>query len=261
MYRIIMMLFALMCAIPAFAQESLTADEVAHKVSAAMYYPGNDGVATVNMTIHQRFGSVRTREFVLVRRDVADNGDQNFLLIFKQPADVRDMGYLVNKHVDKDDQRWLYLPSLRNTRRIAPSDKRSSFASSHYYYEDVSGRHPSLDTHELVGQDASTYTLKSRPKDAGEVEFAYYTSIIDKATFLPKRVEYFDKAGKLIRSIVADKVETVQGFPTVVQSTVHDHLDDASTVLRFTKLRYNVDLPDHIFSTRSLANPPSGIFR
>jgi len=58
---------------------------------------------------------------VILRRDVADGGDQKFYVYFLEPADVRKMVYMVWKHTDRDDDRWLYLPALDLVKRIAAS--------------------------------------------------------------------------------------------------------------------------------------------
>ena len=47
------------------------------------------------------------------------------LMIFQAPADVRNMGMLSVDYDDakKDDDQYLYLPSLKKTTRISSGDK------------------------------------------------------------------------------------------------------------------------------------------
>ena len=88
---------------------------------------------------------------VILRRDVGEDlGDQQFYVYFKAPADVSETTFLVWKHPQAEDDRWLYLPALDLVRRIAASDERTSFVGSHFFYEDVSGRSPLEDEHELI---------------------------------------------------------------------------------------------------------------
>jgi outer membrane lipoprotein-sorting protein len=88
------------------------------------------------------------------------------------------------------------------------------------------------------------------------VEFSYYTVRIDKDTFLPRRAEYYDRNGKLYRTVEATKVETIQGFPTVTESTVKDLNTGSTTVNRFSNIEYNIGLQDNIFTERFLRRPP-----
>ena len=74
---------------------------------------------------------------------------------------------MVWKHLDKDDDRWLYLPALDVQKRIAATDKRTSFVGSHFFYEDVSGRRLSDDRHELVEVTDTYYVMKNTPKEPG----------------------------------------------------------------------------------------------
>src|SRR6056297_3027565 len=112
------------------------------------------------MLITDSQGRRQLRQFTVLRRDVAEGGDQEFLVVFSRPSDVRGTVYLVEKHVDRDDDRWLYLPGLDLVKRISAGDKRTSFVGSHYFYEDVSGRLPSADRHELVETTDEHYVLR-----------------------------------------------------------------------------------------------------
>jgi len=130
--------FVLVLSIPAFAQEKAkpaaettqvpSVDEIVNKANLMAYYQGNDGKAKVKMTITDKKGRTRNREFIILRKDIKDGGDQKYYVYFLKPADVRKMVFMVHKHTDikKDDDRWLYLPGLDLVKRIAAGDKRTN---------------------------------------------------------------------------------------------------------------------------------------
>ena len=236
-------------------------DEIVNKANLAAYYQGRDGSAHVTMAITDARGGTRTREFVILRRDDRDGGDQKFYVYFSRPADVRKMVYLVWKHVDKDDDRWLFLPALNLVKRIAPGDKRTSFAGSHFLYEDVSGRSVNDDTHELAEATDQHFVLKNVPKDPKSVEFASYRIWIDRKTYMPMKAEYLDSGGKLYRVVEALEVKEIQGFPTVTKSRVRDLRTGGHTVSEFAKVRYDIKIPDSIFTERYLRRAPRGWVR
>lgn len=188
--------------VPALA-EMLDADAIVNKANLAAYYAGNDGRAKVTMTITDKQGRERKREFVILRKDKQDGGEQSFFVYFKKPSDVRKMVFMVHKHVDRDDDRWLYLPALDLVKRIAASDKRTSFVGSNYLYEDVSGRSINADSHELVETTDQFFIIKNTPKDQENVEFSSYTAWIDKNNFLPMKTVYLDKNNKEYRIVEA----------------------------------------------------------
>jgi outer membrane lipoprotein-sorting protein len=242
---------------PGTEKKELTVDEIVRKANLAAYYQGADGRSNVKMTIKDAGGTVREREFTVLRKNVTEGGDQKFFVHFHQPSDVRRMTYLVWKHVgDQDDDRWLYMPALDLVKRIAAGDKRTSFAGSHFLYEDVSGRDINDDTHTLAETTDKHYVLKNVPKDPQSVEFASYTVWIDRTTFLPMKAEYVNDQGKVYRVVEALEVKTIDGFPTVVRSVARDVLGGGETVSEFSDIRYNIDLKDDVFEERSLRRPP-----
>jgi hypothetical protein len=251
---IALLLCTLLSPVPGFAQ--LDVDQIVDKANMAAYYAGNDGKADVSMTITDSQGRTRIREFTILRTDLEDGGAQKFYVYFNKPEDVRNMVYMVWKHLDKDDDRWLYLPALDLVRRIAATDKRSSFVGSDFLYEDISGRNTSDDTHQLVEATDKYYKLKSIPKDEKSVEFSYYYIWISKDNFLPFKAEYFNKQGKPQRIVESLKVETVAGHPTVTKSRVTNLESGGSTVSVFSDISYDRGITDDIFTERFLRRPP-----
>ena len=235
-------------------------DEIVNKANIASYYQGSDGKAKVKMTITDIRGLERNREFIILRKNTEQGGDQKYFVYFQRPADVRGMVFMVHKYVDddKDDDRWLYMPGLDLVRRIASGDKRTSFVGSDYLYEDVSGRSLTEDTHELIETTDKYYLVKNTPKNPDNVEFSYYNVYIDRENFMPYKMEYFKTAGgeeKLYRSIEAKEIEEIDGYPTVVKSLVKNIETESETFMEFSDISYDIDLKD-IFTERYLRRPP-----
>lgn len=242
---------------------AMSVDEIVSKSNHTAYYQGPDGKATVMMEIIDTQGRKRTRDFTILRKDVDDTNDteQKFYVYFHRPADVNKTAFLVWKHTNKDDDRWLYLPALDLVKRIAASDERTSFVGSHFFYEDVSGRTPSEDTHELLEETDNYYVLKSTPKQKDKVEFAYYKNWIHKATFIPVKTEFYDKNDTAYRTYEAVKVDTIDGFPTVTESKMTDNTIGGFTRMHYSKVEYNIDVPEDIFSERYLRAAPRKYLR
>ena len=179
------------------AAEKPDVQTIVNKANIVAYYQGDDGKASVKMTITNKQGQERTREFNILRKDVKDGGDQKYFVYFERPADVRKMVYMVDKHTEKgrDDDRWLYMPALDLVKRIAASDKRTSFVGSDFVYEDISGRNLDEDTHELIETTEKLFVVKNVPKEPDSVEFSYYDVSIDRKTFVPVKIDFYDMNG------------------------------------------------------------------
>lgn len=253
----------LMAFTPTVSAHAASVDEIVKKANHAAYYQGKDGRAKVHMTIKDKQGRERTRDFVILRKDIEDasDGKQKFYVYFKRPADVNKTAFMVWKNVGGDDDRWLYLPALDLVKRIAASDERTSFVGSHFFYEDVSGRNPSEDNHKLVEETSNYYVLESKPKKSSAVEFKSYKSWIHKTTFIPIKVEFKDKGGKVYRVIEATKVDTISGHPTVTESKVRDDRIGGTTTMKYTDVKYNSGVPEDIFTERYLRTPPRAQLR
>ncbi len=261
MKRILLFAFVLLI-FPSMAM-ALTADEIIEKSNIAYYYAADDGKATAKMYIKDARGRERYREMTILRKDIKDGGEQKYYVFFHEPADVSKMVFMVWKQIEGDDDRWLYLPAIDLVKRIATSDKRSSFAGGVFTYEDVSGRRTSDDTHTLIkeeklnGKDA--YVIKNVPKDADVVEFDYYISWIDKSTYLPIKGEYYNKKGKLFRTIEVEKTTVIDGYPTSIKGVGKNLETGLTTTIEFVDVKYNVGIKAKVFKERSLRKPPKAV--
>ncbi len=232
--------------------------DIVAKTNHAAYYQGKDGRAKVVMTIVDSRGRKRVREMTVLRRNDTSKADagQKFYVYFHEPADVAKTVFLVHKKLGAEDDRWLYLPGLDLVKRIAAADERTSFVGSDFVYEDVSGRGLDEDTHTLVKTTKSYYVLEHVPVNKDKVKFSKYTMYVHKDTYLPTKVEYFDKAGKKYRVMTVEKVEKIQGHHTVTRASIEDLSAKSKTTVEYSDVRYDLDLPDRIFTERYLRRMP-----
>ncbi|MEN8262179.1 MAG: outer membrane lipoprotein-sorting protein [Nitrospirota bacterium] len=253
--NVFLILITVLCTPAESAEEIPGVDEIVDRANKAAYYAGNDGTAKVSMTITDAQGRVRKREFIILRKDVSEGGEQKFYVYFRKPGDVRKMVFMVHKKIGADDDRWLYLPALDLVKRIAAADKRTSFVGSHFLYEDVSGRSIFEDKHLLLDANDEFFILNSVPKDPSSVEFSSYKIWIDRRSFLPRKAEYTDREGRMYRTVESLEIKDIQGHPTVIKSRVQDLLNGGNTVSVFTDVRYDIGLSD-IFTERYLRRAP-----
>ena len=239
---------------------AISGEEVMKKSQGAFLYPGKDFKARVVMKLINKDGQARVRELTLLRKNAgAALGEQKYFMYFFQPADVKDMTFMINKYPAKDDDRWMFIPAINRVKRIAAQDKRSSFVGSDFTYEDVSGRDIEDDNHviereEKVG-NRDSYVVKSTPKGA-DADFGHKVTWVDKANFLPLREEQYDKRGARYKQFTADEVADVKGFPTVVRRTMKNLQTGHRTEVAYVKTDYDLGLEDSLFSERFLRQPP-----
>lgn len=251
----------------AYASEGDITDvaQIVNRANTVAYYQGADGKAKVSMMIYDSQGRTRERKLTILRWDQPDPegkvgdeycGAQKIYAYFDRPADVNKTVFLVWKNMDRDDDRWMYLPALDLVKRISSTDKRTSFVGSNFFYEDVSGRNINDDTHELIKTTDDYYVLKNTPKDPDLVEFAYYEMWIHKKSFIVVKTDYYDKENKKYRTYEAQSVDNIQGFQTVTKSKMTDLRTKGYTVLEYSDVQYNIGISEDIFTERYLRKPP-----
>ena len=82
---------------PNLPEKITDVETIVNKANIVAYYQGEDGKTKVKMTITSKRGQKRFREFIILRKDIQDGGDQKYYVYFLKPADVRKMVFMVYK--------------------------------------------------------------------------------------------------------------------------------------------------------------------
>ena len=172
---------------------------------ATQAYQKNKGfvsqVASTELILMNAHGSQMNRKMVSKTLETATQGDK-LLIEFLWPADVKGTKLLTWSYKNKDDDQWLYLPALNDTKRILSSRKSGSFMGSEFSYEDISSNevdkytYKFIDDGQLEGRDVWIY--EQYPKDNRS---GYSKRIIwmDKQYYQPLQIHYFDKKQELLK--------------------------------------------------------------
>jgi outer membrane lipoprotein-sorting protein len=223
-----------------------------------MYYAGDDGTARVKMTITDKRGKTRERDFTILRKDFEEGGEQRYYVYFYEPNDVRRTTFMAWKNPDGDDARWIYVPALDLVKPLSANDKKSSFVGSDFAYEDVSGRHWSEDSHKFLREEEKdgykTWVIESMPKSNDY--FAKKLTWIDQASKLIVREEYYNDKGELLKVLEVMKIETVDGHPTASERRMSTPRKENNTTIIFSEIGYDQGISEDIFAERYLKSPP-----
>ena len=243
----------------ALADDNLSAEEIITRERLAFYYAGDDMRTKVLMELINKNGQKRIRELTMLRKNYKEGGNQKYFMYFYKPTDVKDTTFMVYKYPDKDDDRWLFIPSINLVKRIAANDKYSSFVGSDFTYEDVSGRKPDEDSHTLLRKEQlsgkNCFVVESIPKEP--LEYTKRLSWIDESNFLPLREEFYDKQGELYRQFEAFEIKDISGIPTATKRVMKNVKTGHRTEVAFQNIEYNLGISDDIFSERYLRRPPA----
>ncbi len=204
------------------------------------------------MTIVQG-NSTKVREIRAWTRNNADKDDDR-LMKFVAPADVRDVGFLVLG----DGAMYIYLPEFHRTRRIASSNKKDAFMSSDFSYDDLgTGEFAKSYDPNLKEEKPDAWVLELKRKPGSDKTYPRIVMTVDKAKGISVKTELFDEGGRLWKT--AEQVATsIKGFwvPTLI--TMTDHKKNSSTKLELKDVKVDQGVGDELFTERNLVRRIQG---
>jgi len=176
----------------------------------------------------------RDREGYRARIIVKKNGiDYKDYVAFLSPAAVKGTAILTWTYLnpDKEREQWLYLPSLKKSRRTAPGNDADSFMGSVFTVEEITTWKPSYETYKMTGEKKfpgykSEYDQKTyyTGDDCWVIEAYPNKKQTDrsKRTFWLRKTdgcclfqEVFDKNGKMYKTLFRS-FELIKNYPTQI---------------------------------------------
>lgn len=220
---------------------------------------GKDGSSQVVMTLKGKNKTDRVRHLSVYRLDLG-GGERWNLMRFSLPADVEDTGLLTLDHPGDDSEQWIYLPALKRVRIISSKRKGGRFVGSDFTYEDLRDREPEMDTHTIEGKEKvgglECVKLVSVPVEKSNSIYSKRESCIHLKTLTPLKVELFEKGGKKpAKRMMARKLKKIQGYWTVLESTMYDLKTGNQTRLSTEKIKFDLGIPKDLFSKQGLSDP------
>ena len=236
---------------------SVFADEAYDVVQKFSTLPRPDcSKATMLVEIRSKNGATETRE--MIEYGMNDTLTSVVFDIQKDSSSkYKGVRVLQAEKTNKEDDRWIYEPTLRNVRRIQTGERSGSFIGCEFTYNDMSIRKVDEDKHEMMNANATitvngtTYNcwqIKSVPIRKNDIEYGYRICWYDKKSYLPVQMEYYDKKDpKLkIKSFIIEKIENVKGttgksYVLRRACTITNHITGRSTRVSVKNFTFDDD--------------------
>lgn len=236
-----------------FAQ-NLSGKEIMQKVKDRP--DGDNRKSTMQMELINKRGKKRNRSVVSYSMDIGK--DKKSIMFFQSPADVKGTGFLTwdYDNLDKDDDRWLYLPAMKKTRRISgASAKKDYFMGTDFTYDDMGGRNVDEDSHKLLKTEKldgyDCWVIESKPKDPKDM-YSKKISCIRKDCLFARKVEFYDRMGSLLKTLTISDIEKIDGFWTAQKMHIINHQTNHQTILLMSETKYNIKIDENLFTVSNL---------
>ena len=242
-YLIFLLLISFAC--PAYA-EPPSGTEILERVDAN--YDAKSRISTATMVINGRRGS-RT----ITSKSWAQGTDKAFTQYLSPPREKD------TKMLKLGDELWIWSPSADRTIKIAGHMLRQSLMGSDVSYEDFmedpqlkNSYDVVLEGEEKIG-DNDCYVLMLTAKEGASPSYHKRRIWVDRDRYLPLKQELFAKSGKPLKRFSIEETIRVGERWYPKRMVFKDLLKSGDgTIIILDSLKFDVDIPDHIFSKASL---------
>jgi outer membrane lipoprotein-sorting protein len=210
--------------------------------------------ARVRMTLVDNRGWKRERHFTLMRKSIGK--DTKIMIRFISPPDIRGTGYLINQTPGAEDEFYIYFPATKKLRRVKSKEGSKSFMGSDFTNYDLKQRDIEEDTHKLLrtetvgGKDC--YVVENIPKRPDEIGYSRTISWIRRDIFVTQKTDFYDREGRLLKQLLAEKVEKIEDLWTITRSRMENIINGHQTIMELEEIEFDSELPDSLFTKREL---------
>ncbi|MCC6208732.1 MAG: outer membrane lipoprotein-sorting protein [Gammaproteobacteria bacterium] len=247
-------------------------EDVAARIMQRVYevYGGDDSFSRLRFSFEYDGGKTGTLGLVMAyKRYPATAGAESKVVMFNDyPPEKKDIGYLgwfYRVEQERDADQWLYLPELRQTRKLtrkprdySRTEKRTEgdeFSVSELDLEELAPRAPVLDRHTLLGSETlegrAVYTVESVPTDPDSSPYGKRIAWISKDGYLPLRVDCYDREAHLVKTLNFTWAQVDKDWVWERVIAVN-RVNGNKTLLEQSDVLVNLGLPDDLFAKRVL---------
>lgn len=259
--RLTWLLAALVGATPCGAV-TLSVDEPALQACLARTLPRQDMQQTLAFKVFDATGSVsESRAELYWQRSATDK--LRVLVRLSAPPTRAGVALLAVEGDREEPDLFLYLPELRQTRRVAGRTFAGSMLGTDFSYEDYIQFQGLRNGSEIRRRDDTSldgqavYVLEATPRDSRS-GYGRVISYIDQAACLPLRIEFRAGDGQLLKELLVDRasIETEGDRAVPHRAVMHDHRQNSRTELVVEQAAFDVGLRDDLFRPSTLGTVP-----
>jgi hypothetical protein len=177
---------------------------------------------------------------------------------FSAPPDLAGAAFLQIQKKSGDDERFLYLPELKRSRRIAGSLRSGAFMGTDFSFADLDRRDLRDSGATLKGKETIAkwpcYVIDIKPK-AADSEYSHVEMWVREDNFLPLRMKMYDRAQHHLKTFEAVETKRVSGSWFISKSRMVNHLQKHSTELSLEQIAVKPAFSEDEFSVRALEKP------
>ena len=234
--------------------DELTADDIAARMIRGDAFAWEGARARVRMALTDKDGKKQERSMEILGR--RDEGLFQTLVRFLAPADVAGTAFLMLERNGKASEQYVYLSGLKRTRRIVGREQEGSFMGSDFSYSDMQplakryAKHTRLPD-EKVGE-SETYVIQTEVAKDAPSNYSKVVTWVRKQDLVALRTRFYDKQGKLQKTLYARKIRDIEGKPVVVEARMQNQQTQHATELFVDDVTRDAGISANMFTPHAL---------
>ncbi len=168
------------------------------------------------------------------------------------PADLKGIRHLFLEPREGRPKQYLKLSASRTLVNIAEENRAQPFLRSNFYVADLVEPPVDAYAYSFAGEakigERNCKLVASAAKNPKKEVYSKIIAAIDPQDLVVMRREFFDKDGKLLKTLTVDKLEKVDGNWTPMLQTMKNAQDNSVSTLEVTSIRYGVEIEDSVFT-------------
>lgn len=230
-----------------------SADDIARKVLRADSWSWDGARTRLKMILVEADGRRKERAMEVTAR--REGKLLQSLVRFSAPPELAGTAFLLREQAGGGSEQYVYLSGLKRTRRIVGREREGSFMGSDFTYADMQpipadkAKNVRLPD-EAVGKDAC-FVIESTIAAGTDWPYGKVLTWVRKSDYVALRTRFFDKAGKLVKTLYTRRVREMDGKPVIVEARMQSENGHATELLLESMERRD-DLSEAMFTPSAL---------
>ena len=215
-----------------------------------------NSVAEYRMQLADRSGRVSSRELALRVLEATEQHEERSIVVFHKPRDLSGTALLSHARTLDDDLQWLYLPSLRRTKRISGANRSAPFVGSEFAFEDLAPQLLDKYTYDWIRStdcaERACDVIRRTPSYARSAYSEQHVWIDQKDQQIQK-IEFFNRAGQKHKTLTFHNyVHHENRYWRPQELRMLNHLNGKQTELQLLSIRFGTELSAGDFEKSNL---------
>lgn len=242
------------------AQSNISAKEIMAKSLETGKFKELD-LVSVFKTIDKQ-GRVKTGKVRILSKSSAKEKLDKRRISIIEPEEMKGTHILVYDYTDKNDEMWVYMPAIKEPRKIVSNKMTRSFMGSEFTLGDMSVPGVKDFNFNLLGSEevdgADCWVIECIPVDKkvqNRINYSKEILYIDKSHYITRKGEFFDKKGKLVKKLkVTDikKIDPSNHAWMALHMSIENVQTGRKSEINMEDIKVHPKLSDNLFTVESL---------